>query len=519
MVLAAGAALTALADAPAGYYSAMEGKKQADLKQAAKTAAYKHTRISYGNSTWEAFEQTDTRIVNGQEVWWDMYSDNLVRVQSGHGGLNIEHSVANSWWGKTKNDAYCDLFHLNPSDSEANNRKSNYPLGIVNTVTYTNGVTTVGKPASGTCGGATYVYEPADCYKGDFARAFFYIFTIYDDINWSTSQDDRNFMFDGKAYPSLKSWATELLLEWSKADPVDAKEIARNEAIYKIQGNRNPFIDYPDLADYIWGARQNTAFTLAGDHSWPSGSTTDPEPDPDPIPDQTLAAPVTLPAAEAYAFVGTHYDEVPKSEESVGQAERWQPLEECMIDDYTFSFTSGTGTQTAWYDVLSTATTGEPTLRFYNGSTMTVTAPEGKELGKIVLHGSNANASLKVTSDRGVVTRDENDVTWIGLATGEVTFSFNATYRVADMEVYTIAPAGVNEVYDAVYNATAWSPASGQLTVSAHGTPVKYAYVHDLSGRVVASGSLSDDLNLSLASGVYVVSFSDGQRACKVIVR
>ncbi|HBC21705.1 MAG TPA: hypothetical protein DC009_06445, partial [Porphyromonadaceae bacterium] len=156
--------LTMSAAIPDGYYSALEGKKQSALKAAAKSAAASHTRVSYGDDTWDAFRQTDVRTVNGQKVWWDMYSDNNVSVSGGHGGMNIEHSVPNSWWGKAKNDAYCDLFHLNPSDKEANNRKANYPLGIVATVKWTNGVTTVGSPASGACGGASWVFEPADEY-------------------------------------------------------------------------------------------------------------------------------------------------------------------------------------------------------------------------------------------------------------------------------------------------------------------------------------------------------------------
>lgn len=90
--------------------------------------------------------KTDVKVVNGKNYWWDMYSNELVLVSSGHGGLNIEHSVANSWWEGTKNDAYKDIHHLNPSNATANSRKGNFPLGKVGTVTWTNGVTTVGKP-------------------------------------------------------------------------------------------------------------------------------------------------------------------------------------------------------------------------------------------------------------------------------------------------------------------------------------------------------------------------------------
>ena len=85
------------------------------------------------------------------------------------------------------------------------------------------------------------VFEPIDEYKGDFARTYFYFGTRYygEDGSWEGSPQ-----VDGA---QLLPWAENLLLEWHAADPVSAKEIDRNEAIYAIQGNRNPFIDRPDF--------------------------------------------------------------------------------------------------------------------------------------------------------------------------------------------------------------------------------------------------------------------------------
>lgn len=273
MLLAAAAALpsAALADYPAGYYDALDGKTGVELKKAAKAVAKNHTVISYGAKTWEAFEKTDVTIVNGREAWWDMYSNDVVYLP-GHDGMNIEHSVANSWWGKTKNDAYKDLFHLNPSEADANNRKANYPLGEINgTPTWTNGVTNVGSPVSGQGGGSNRVYEPKDCYKGDFARAFMYVFTVYDDISWA---EKTAWMY---AYPrtdlSFKPWASELLLKWNDADPVDDKESNRNEAIYGIQHNRNPYIDLPAMCHYIWGKLSGTPFEVENGGSTPTPPT------------------------------------------------------------------------------------------------------------------------------------------------------------------------------------------------------------------------------------------------------
>lgn len=263
LTVALACALQLSAEYPSGYYNSLEGKNQAALKTAAHDVIRSHTNISYGDRTWDAFKKTDVRVVDGKQYWWDMYSSELVPISSGHGGLNIEHSVANSWWDGTKNDAYNDIHHLNPSNSTANSRKSNYPLGKVGTVTWTNGVTIVGKPASGYGGGSSNVYEPCDEYKGDFARVFMYMFTCYEDMKWGTRF---TWMYnEGQKYPMFRDWAVNMLLEWNAQDPVSDKERNRNEAVYGIQKNRNPFIDLPELCEYIWGSKKTLPFSLGGE--------------------------------------------------------------------------------------------------------------------------------------------------------------------------------------------------------------------------------------------------------------
>lgn len=60
-------------------------------------------------------------------------------------------------------------------------------------------------------------------------------------------------MLAGNAYPAFTQWAITMLLKWHREDPVSEKEIKRNEAVYTIQKNRNPYIDYPVLAEFVWG--------------------------------------------------------------------------------------------------------------------------------------------------------------------------------------------------------------------------------------------------------------------------
>ena len=248
----------------AGYavdYSSLEGKCGAALKEAVKTLAAPHTVISYGEDTWNAFKTCDVREVQGKKYWFDMYSNRLVEIESGHSGMNIEHAVANSWWGGEKNDAYKDLHHLNPSDADANNRKSNNPLGyILGTPSWSNGVSSIGTPMPGIGGGARTVFQPADEYMGDFARAYFYIFTVYDDISWEVAPAC---MYDLTTYPTLRPWASEMLLEWASSDPVDSREAGRNREVAKVQKNENPFVALPGLERFIWGEDKNTPFKLS----------------------------------------------------------------------------------------------------------------------------------------------------------------------------------------------------------------------------------------------------------------
>ncbi|MBE6304502.1 MAG: ribonuclease [Bacteroidales bacterium] len=258
---------------PQNYYNGLDGKTTSALKTAAHNAISPHTKHSY-SSLWTYFEYTD--VYPGGTQWWDMYSNDIRYVSNGNTGMNKEHSFPKSWWGGTKNEAYSDLNHLYPSEIQANSAKSNHPLGEVDrtkSVNFNNGCSMVGYPVSGQGGGAKYVFEPDDRYKGDLARAYFYVVTCYQDYSWETT-----YMVQNGTYPTLNSWSVEMLLRWSREDPVSQKEIDRNEAVYTHQGNRNPFIDFPELAEYIWGNKMGEKFVLA-EHMGGGSGTVTPEPE------------------------------------------------------------------------------------------------------------------------------------------------------------------------------------------------------------------------------------------------
>jgi endonuclease I len=218
---------------------------------------------------WTYYHTTDVKD-NG--TVWDMYSNNVWYFSSNPNGstsgMEREHSFPKSWWAVSDQvdnyAAYSDLNHLYPADGPANRAKSNYILGEVTNPSFNNGVSKVGKNAYNFAGApAATAFEPADEYKGDFARTYLYMITCYEDYAQQWRSDALN-MLNNETYPVLKPWAKDMLLKWHRNDPVSNKELVRNEEVYGYQNNRNPFIDFPQLVEYIWGDSVNYVFKLPG---------------------------------------------------------------------------------------------------------------------------------------------------------------------------------------------------------------------------------------------------------------
>lgn len=236
------------AQIPLNYYVSAEGKSGATLKTALYQIINPHTVLDYYDM-WLYYPTTDCRPEN-TSVIWDMYSNNSTLFSERFGVMEREHCVPKSWWGGSTTDThYSDLFNLYPSYGEANQEKLNYPLSEVASVVYDNGSCKVG--TSIYSGYSDDAFEPADEYKGDFARTYFYMVTCYQNITtWETYS---YCMFENTTYPTIKTWALNLLLEWHRNDSVSDKEISRNNAVYGFQNNRNPFVDYPELVEHVWG--------------------------------------------------------------------------------------------------------------------------------------------------------------------------------------------------------------------------------------------------------------------------
>ena len=243
---------------PQGYYDDAVGLNGQALKAALHQIIDDHDPIGY-SGLWNAFEASDKK--NNGKVW-DIYSDKpgqtppyeftFVTDQCGgnspnteNGCFNREHTWPQSYFSSS-NPAVSDLFHVYPTDAWVNSKRGNFPYGVVNNANWTslNGSKVGPNAFPGSPSGTAF--EPIDSFKGDVARTYFYMATRYysEDNSW-----DDWAMADGA---DLKPWAVSMLLEWHHLDPVSQKEKDRNEAVYSLQDNRNPFIDNPLFADCIW---------------------------------------------------------------------------------------------------------------------------------------------------------------------------------------------------------------------------------------------------------------------------
>jgi endonuclease I len=260
-----------LAQAPAGYYNAANGKTGVQLRITLNSIIANHTNVGY-DGVWTLYQNSD--LQPGTNTIWDIYSNCNFTYRNDQCGnyrnvcdcYNREHSVPKSWFNEVQ-PMYADAFHLYPTDGKVNGQRSNFPYGECASGS------SLGGAALGKLGNSTFsgysgtVFEPDNQYKGDLARTYFYMATCYADKNFTSGEGSAAFTFNNSANPkaNLTTYAINLFLKWSRNDPVSQKEIDRNNAIYAAQHNRNPFIDHPELAEYIWGNNVGEAWNVSSE--------------------------------------------------------------------------------------------------------------------------------------------------------------------------------------------------------------------------------------------------------------
>ncbi|MEG2219143.1 MAG: endonuclease [Muribaculaceae bacterium] len=240
------------------YPVTIEGKSGENLKIALQMHISNHSRI---DKAWEIFRKSDC---HDDGSVWSMYSNEKIMFPSDGVSsplkMDIDRLISPTWCGDEfpyKRDLTFDMHQITPCPFDVIDYKKNYPVGEVYEALYDNGVWQSG--FSMMLGTKINAFEPADEYKGDFARMIMYVATCYADYQWQSFAIN---LFAGGVYPTLNSYAREMLLRWHRGDPVSTKEQLRNDAIYKVQGNRNPFIDYPELVEHIWGNKVDVGFSF-----------------------------------------------------------------------------------------------------------------------------------------------------------------------------------------------------------------------------------------------------------------
>lgn len=263
---------------PTDYYSGTDGLSGYQLKTklhniiSTKTYNYHYDDLKtlYGQTDIDRFYDYDA---SNSTYLLDIYSNNpigntayhytlsdIVGSANAEGlGWNREHMMPQSSFNSAY-PMYSDLFFVIPTDARINQLRSNYPYGKAGSTVYYNFSNGSKQAANGTPN-ATYtgrVFEPIDEFKGDIARSLLYYAVRYEGklggFNFSTNADptkDQN-PLDGTEERAYENWYVAMLLNWHQSDPVSQREIDRNNAVYNLQKNRNPFIDHPEWVNMIW---------------------------------------------------------------------------------------------------------------------------------------------------------------------------------------------------------------------------------------------------------------------------
>lgn len=278
----------------ATYYANIDGKATDSNDNLRKTLctiiSNGYTTIGYSslpNSVYAASSNPSDFYNGSSKTMEDIYSsypynssqDGSSATTCGT-GWNKEHTVPQSWFGK-ESPMVSDAHHVFPTDSRMNSCRSNYPYGENNASKYCSSYG-YGHLGTSTFSGYTgQVFDPGskedcggNCYRGDIARVYFYMATRYRTTNFTNGTGGTSFTYTN-GVADLTDYMKNLMLKWHREDPVSEKELKRNNAIYAHQKNRNPFVDYPCLVEYIWGDKKGETVSLSSLISGYTGVGTD----------------------------------------------------------------------------------------------------------------------------------------------------------------------------------------------------------------------------------------------------
>jgi len=253
-------AFNALQAQPLPYYQDAYNEDGEDLREALYDIIKVHTRLQYSSSstdTWDVLKVSDKDTTNTSNVCliYAGVSVNGPQEYNNGQGWNREHVWPQSLGGfNTSAGVGTDVHNLKPADGGLNSLRSNHEyddLGSSGSAVNYNGSATGNR-----VNGSAKLFEPRDKVKGDLARIILYM-----DLRYEGAGGEPDLVVQ----ESLNSGGTTFavlstLIAWHWADPVDSFEMNRNNVIHNMQGNRNPFIDHPELVHYIYGDSTHVAW-------------------------------------------------------------------------------------------------------------------------------------------------------------------------------------------------------------------------------------------------------------------
>lgn len=242
--------------AQGNYYDPAFGLRDEVLKQKLHSLISNHTEFTYTSTqtdVWDILKVTDRDTLN---------PDNVILIYSGRSvDAAQEYNSAAGWsrehvWAKSRGDfgtdpgPGTDVHHLRPCDVGVNSTRNNRNFDdcVVCEDVIDNGFNTGSKKDA-----SLWTFQPPEGVKGDVARMILYMAIRYEGTNGELDLELTSTLLD-KSSKSPEQARLSTLLEWNRLDPVSDWERNRNEVIYAdFQGNRNPLIDHPELAEYLWG--------------------------------------------------------------------------------------------------------------------------------------------------------------------------------------------------------------------------------------------------------------------------
>lgn len=197
-------------------------------------------------------------------TYFDPFNGRTIEIRSGSLPEDYEWGcmIPAEWWENGDETARAaagsDLHNLMPLDGDVRANRGQLPPGDVASPVFSNGFWSAGKTT--VAGIESSWFSPPAALRGRYARTCFYMAAVHHVDSWSLQGGFT--MMDSRAYPGLSAYAIDLLLGWHRANPADGAEIEANSRVAALQGNSNPFVDYPDLAEHLWGNRKDTAFVI-----------------------------------------------------------------------------------------------------------------------------------------------------------------------------------------------------------------------------------------------------------------